>query len=132
MNTLLRTALACAVLAVSGTAALAQDIQERTIKFGHLNNADHAVSFGVKRFAELVATKSGGKLKVQVYPGGALGSDQANVSALQGGTLEMAAMNSGIFASRQLSARGSTSIECSGETVGTHRFDYVITAFKNN
>jgi tripartite ATP-independent transporter DctP family solute receptor len=28
-----------------------------------------------------------------------LGSDQANVSALQGGTLEMASMNSGIFAS---------------------------------
>jgi tripartite ATP-independent transporter DctP family solute receptor len=36
---------------------------------------------------------------VQVFPGGALGSDQANVSALQGGTLEMAAMNSGIFSS---------------------------------
>jgi len=29
-----------------------------------------------------------------------LGSDQANVSAIQGGTLEMAAMNSGIFASQ--------------------------------
>ena len=39
---------------------------------------------------------------------------------------------SGLFAGRQLSARGSTSIECSGETQGTHRFDYVITAFKNN
>jgi hypothetical protein len=39
---------------------------------------------------------------------------------------------SGLFAGRQLSARGSTSIECSGETEGTHRFDYVITAFKNN
>jgi hypothetical protein len=38
----------------------------------------------------------------------------------------------GIFTSRQLSARGSTSIECHGETEGTHRFDYVITAFKNN
>jgi tripartite ATP-independent transporter DctP family solute receptor len=38
-------------------------------------------------------------MKVQVFPGGALGSDQANVSALQGGTLEMASMNSGIFAS---------------------------------
>jgi hypothetical protein len=39
---------------------------------------------------------------------------------------------SGLFAGRQLSARGSTSIECSGTTEGTHRFDYVITAFKNN
>jgi len=37
---------------------------------------------------------------VNVFPGGALGSDQANVSSLQGGTLEMASMNSGIFASQ--------------------------------
>jgi hypothetical protein len=43
-----------------------------------------------------------------------------------------AATYAGIFTSRQLSARGSTSIECHGETEGTHRFDYVITAFKNN
>jgi tripartite ATP-independent transporter DctP family solute receptor len=53
----------------------------------------------MEKFAELAAAKSGGRLKVQVFPGGALGSDQANVSALQGGTLEMASMNSGIFAS---------------------------------
>jgi TRAP-type transport system periplasmic protein len=53
----------------------------------------------MEKFAEIVQAKSGGKLKVNVFPGGALGSDQANVSALQGGTLEMAAMNSGIFAS---------------------------------
>jgi hypothetical protein len=39
---------------------------------------------------------------------------------------------SGLFTTRQLSARGSTSIDCSGVTEGTHRFDYVITAFKNN
>ena len=34
-----------------------------------------------------------------IFPGGTLGSDQANLSALQGGTLEMASMNSGILAS---------------------------------
>jgi tripartite ATP-independent transporter DctP family solute receptor len=54
---------------------------------------------GMEKFAELVEKNSAGKLKVTVFPGGALGSDQANVSALQGGTLEMASMNSGIFAS---------------------------------
>jgi tripartite ATP-independent transporter DctP family solute receptor len=53
----------------------------------------------MEKFAELVEAKSGGKIKAQVFPGGALGSDQANVSALQGGTIEMASMNSGIFAS---------------------------------
>jgi tripartite ATP-independent transporter DctP family solute receptor len=34
-----------------------------------------------------------------LHPGGALGSDQATVSAIQGGTIEMASMNSGIFSS---------------------------------
>jgi hypothetical protein len=38
----------------------------------------------------------------------------------------------GLFTGRQLSARGTTSIECSGVTEGTHRFDYVITAFRNS
>lgn len=73
--------------------------QTRTLKFVNQNAKGHPIVLGMERFAELVDAKSGGKLKVQVFPGGALGSDQANVSALQGGTLEMASMNSGIFAS---------------------------------
>ena len=48
--------------ALGGTApAVAQEIQERTIRFGHLNNPDHPVSIGVKKFAELVAAKSGAR-----------------------------------------------------------------------
>ncbi len=54
----------------------------------------------MEKFAEIVAAKSGGKLKVNLFPGGTLGSDQANVSAIQGGTLEMASMNSGILAAQ--------------------------------
>jgi tripartite ATP-independent transporter DctP family solute receptor len=73
--------------------------QVRTIKFANQNAKGTPIVMGMEKFGELVEKKSGGHLKVQVYPGGALGSDQANVSALQGGTLEMAAMNSGIFAS---------------------------------
>ncbi len=72
-------------------AAQAQDIQERTIKFGHLNNADHPVSLGVKRFAELLAAKSGGKLKVQEFPSSQLGNEMQQQSALQGGIQEMSA-----------------------------------------
>jgi TRAP-type transport system periplasmic protein len=80
-----------AVCLAAGSAAIAQDIQERTIKFGHLNNTDHPVSLGVKRFAELVATKSGGKLKVQEFPSSQLGNELQQQSALQGGVQEMAA-----------------------------------------
>jgi tripartite ATP-independent transporter DctP family solute receptor len=69
----------------------AQDAQERVIKFGHLNNVDHPVSFGVKRFAELLAAKSGGKLKVQEFPASTLGNEMQQQSALQGGVQEMSA-----------------------------------------
>src|SRR4051794_24706779 len=71
--------------------AFGQEVQERTIKFGHLNNTDHPVSMGVKRFAELVAAKSGGKLKVQEFPSSQLGNELQQQSALQGGVQEMSA-----------------------------------------
>ncbi|WP_338050821.1 TRAP transporter substrate-binding protein [Ramlibacter algicola] len=73
------------------TATFAQDVQERTIKFGHLNNTDHPVSLGVKKFAEVLAAKSGGKLKVQEFPSNQLGNELQQQSALQGGVQEMSA-----------------------------------------
>ena len=76
-------------LVAAGTAALGQDIQERVIKFGHLNNADHPTSTGVKKFAEIVAAKSGGKIKVKEFPSSQLGNELQQQSALQGGVQEM-------------------------------------------
>src|SRR5213078_5423720 len=83
-------AIGAALLAVA-IPAKAQDVQERTIKFGHLNNADHPVSMGVRKFAELLAAKSGGKLKVQEFPSSQLGNELQQQSALQGGVQEMSA-----------------------------------------
>lgn len=80
-----------AIALLAGGAAQAQDVQERTLKFGHLNNTDHPVSLGVKRFAELVAAKSGGKLRVQEFPSSTLGNELQQQSALQGGVQEMSA-----------------------------------------
>jgi len=87
----LMTGLIGVALALAASATLAQDIQDRVIKFGHLNNADHPVSLGVKRFAELLAAKSGGKLKVQEFPASQLGNEMQQQSALQGGVQEMSA-----------------------------------------
>lgn len=91
----LKTLAAAVALSAFGLA----QAQTRTIKFANQNAKGHPIVLGMEKFAQLVEQKSGGRMKVQVFPGGALGSDQANVSALQGGTLEMASMNSGIFAS---------------------------------
>ena len=74
--------------------------QAQEFKFATQNPKGHPLVTGMEKFAEIVAARSGGKMKVDLFPGGVLGSDQANVSALQGGTLDMVVLNSGILASQ--------------------------------
>ena len=92
----IKTVIATVALAAMGVASA----QVKTIKFANQNSAGHPIVQGMEKFKEIVEKNSGGKLKVNIFPGGTLGSDQANVSAIQGGSLEMASMNSGIFASQ--------------------------------
>ncbi len=94
----MKTVLATLALAAVG-ATSAQDIKERTIKFGLASPEGHPAVAGMKKFADVVAAKSGGKMKVNLFLGGTLGSDQAITTSVQGGTVEMAVMNSGILAS---------------------------------
>ena len=92
----IKTVIATVAMAAMGIASA----QVKTIKFANQNSAGHPIVQGMEKFKEIVEKNSGGKLKVNLFPGGTLGSDQANVSAIQGGSLEMASMNSGIFASQ--------------------------------
>ncbi|WP_295522193.1 TRAP transporter substrate-binding protein [uncultured Pseudacidovorax sp.] len=89
MKKFVRAFVAAGLAAAFALPVLAQ--QERTIRFGHLNNPDHPVSFGVKRFAELLSAKSGGKMKVQEYPSNQLGNEMQQQAALQGGVQQMSA-----------------------------------------
>ncbi|WP_137894898.1 TRAP transporter substrate-binding protein [Ramlibacter sp. 2FC] len=91
-----KTLVAAVALAAFGVA----QAQDKTIKFATQNPKGHPIVMGMEKFKEIVEAKSGGKIKVNLFPGGTLGSDQANVSALQGGTLEMVSLNSGILASQ--------------------------------
>ena len=75
-------------------------VQAQELKFATQNPKGHPLVMGMEKFAEIVAARSGGKMKVALFPGGVLGSDQANVSALQGGTLDLVTLNSGILASQ--------------------------------
>lgn len=100
MKRLVLKSIAAAVAMAAVGVASAQEIKEHTIKFAHQNPVGHPIVMGMEKFAEIVKAKSGGKIKVNLFPGGVLGSDQANVSALQGGTLEMVVLNTGILASQ--------------------------------
>ena len=93
---LLKSLIAAVTLAATGLAAA----QEKTFKLALQNPKGHPLEVGASKFADLVSAKSGGKLKVSVFAGGTLGGDAANVSALQGGTIEFVMLNSGILASQ--------------------------------
>jgi tripartite ATP-independent transporter DctP family solute receptor len=101
MTSFTRRAVVAAVAACSTLLAVgAAQAQDKTFKFALQNPKGHPLEMGATKFAELVAAKSGGKMKVNVFAGGTLGGDAANVSALQGGTIEFVMLNSGILASQ--------------------------------
>lgn len=93
-----RRAFAVALAALLPLAAA--QAQDKTYKLGLQNPKGHPLEQGASKFADLVAAKTGGKIKINVFPGGTLGGDAANVSALQGGTIEFVLLNSGILASQ--------------------------------
>src|SRR6478735_11272573 len=100
----------------AGTAS-AQDVQERTIRWGHLNNTDHPVSFGVKKFAEILLAKSGGKLQVREFAASQLGNELQQQSALRGGTQEI------------LSA-STTSLATVVKDLGLFDFPFLVSTFE--
>jgi TRAP-type transport system periplasmic protein len=78
-----------ALLAGALCMAQAAVAQERTIRWGHLQNKDHPVSAGANKFGQIVEQKTGGKIKFREFPSSSLGSESQQQSALQGGTQEM-------------------------------------------
>lgn len=101
MNTITRRACGLmlgAVLSFSASGAFSQDIQERELRFAMSLAADHPLGVAGQRFADIVSEKSDGKLKVSLYAGAVLGSDQQNLSAVRGGTLDFTTMATGLLA----------------------------------
>ncbi|WP_417662319.1 TRAP transporter substrate-binding protein [Pseudomonas sp.] len=76
------------------------EIGEHTLRFAFQNVKDHPQGQGAQKFADLVKKKSDGKMKIRLFAGGVLGGDLQTVSALQGATLDMTVLNSGILAAQ--------------------------------
>jgi tripartite ATP-independent transporter DctP family solute receptor len=94
MNTM-RFLCAAAVLAALTAPAAAQKV----LKVGIGLSEDHPQGIAVKKFAELVAAKSGGKVTAKLFAGGSLGNDVTMISALRGGTQEMVVPDSSTLVS---------------------------------
>ena len=79
-----RTFLSFAVtttLALALGTGHAADIKERNVKFPIVNAIDHPQGLGVQKFVEVVDKKSGGKIKIKIYPNGNLGGGQQVAAA---------------------------------------------------
>ena len=84
------TTVLAGALALAGFLALPAEAQIREQKFrlGFQTNLNTVQGQGVQKFADAIATKSGGKMKMDVFPGGTLGGDLQTIAAIRGGTVD--------------------------------------------
>jgi TRAP-type C4-dicarboxylate transport system substrate-binding protein len=80
-------ALIAATFSVSG--AVAQQAP-MVLKLTHGATTDQAIGKGMLKFAELVAQKSGGKVKVETYLAGSLYSERTALEAMVNGSVDFA------------------------------------------
>ena len=89
-----RTLVALAATALLAAAPAFAQFADRTIKFTNGVNEDHPVGVGVKKMQEVLNAKTGGKLKIVAFWGGAAGGDLPATQALRAGTQEMVCTSS--------------------------------------
>lgn len=83
LKPLLVSLLACAVFG----AAQAQ-IRERSFRAATTDPDASAGPTGLRKFAELVEQKSGGRMKIKVFAGSVLGNDNQIISSVRSGTID--------------------------------------------
>ena len=88
-------AITAAAFCFATTASAAEEIKA---KFGTSLPDSHPQTLGARKFAELVDQKSKGRIKITVYSGAQLGSDQQMQAALRGGTQEFTAPSTATLA----------------------------------
>lgn len=86
-KTALKTALLLSSVLAAASPAFAE-FQDRTFRLSNGINEDHPVNNGVKAMQACLDEKTGGKMKMQAFWGGALGGDLQATQALRTGTQE--------------------------------------------
>lgn len=73
----------------------AQKQETIVFKLGHVAAATNPWQLAGKRFADIVAEKTGGKIKVEVYSDSQLGGEKDMAEGIQMGTVDMAILGTG-------------------------------------
>lgn len=66
-----------------------------TIKLAHVNAVTHVINLSAEKFKQLVEQKSGGRIKVQIYPASQLGNEKELAEGVKMGTVDMVHISSG-------------------------------------
>ena len=82
--------MAVAALAVVLGLSAAAEAGQRTYQIGYVLSVDSQLGSGATTFADEVAKRTGGGIKVEQQPNGALGGEVEMLKALQLGTVDMA------------------------------------------
>jgi tripartite ATP-independent transporter DctP family solute receptor len=82
------SSLLCGVVLGLASASVAH-AQGTTLRFGHVVQPGHPISLGTQKLGEILAAKSGGRIKVQELGGGSVGGEAQQLSAVQGGIQDM-------------------------------------------
>lgn len=94
----LTSVLGIAVTILSSTVQ-AQSSPPRTLRIAVNTAADHPLTVGAQKFADLVNEKSGGKLKARVFTSGSLGNDVQVIGSVQGGIIDAGVPTVGLLTS---------------------------------
>lgn len=98
-TTQLIVAAAVALPLVAMAQPAGADFKERTIRVSHVVPKDHPFQVGLEKFADVLAQKTDGRMKMRSFPDGQLGAELQSISATQGGVLEMALVSTAAAAS---------------------------------
>ena len=88
-SNILRCCLAALLLSGLSMHVGAQAYADRPIRLGHQAQSEAPISQAARKFSELVAQKSGGRLKIKEFPASQLGGESQQMAALRGGTQEL-------------------------------------------
>lgn len=72
--------------------------QTYSFRLAETHPPDYPTTLGDKKFAELVHEKSGGRIKIDVFPSAQLGEEKAAIEQVQLGAIEFARVSSGALA----------------------------------
>jgi len=97
LRKLVIAAMICALL-VCGTGVPVSAAAEHVLVFGHVQPTDHPYHLMAEKFKEELEAMSGGRVEVEIHPGGSLGNERDLVEGLKLGTVDVSTITSALTA----------------------------------